>query len=65
MQIFSISEPDGTQWGTWAASSAQEAAQMLADSATHDPEGYPGYSSEAKFIVAEDPVEDSHRPTQH
>ncbi len=63
MRIFTIIEADGTRWGDWAAPDAQAALQMLTESATSTPDHFPGFSPEARFIVAEGPAVESPRPT--
>lgn len=63
--LYTISEPDGTQWGCWAALDAGAALDMLDEAARHDPDLYPGYSSMARFIVAEDSPEGTALPVTH
>jgi hypothetical protein len=54
MKVFQITEKDGTDWGFWAAADRDEAIGMLAAEAAADPEAFPGFDSEAGFIITEE-----------
>ena len=65
MKTYTITEPDGTQWGCWAAPDAEAAIEMLTAAALLAPDLYPGFSATARFIVAEDSQEAEALPAGH
>lgn len=65
MKTYTITEPDGTQWGCWAAPDAEAAIEMLTEAALLAPDLYPGFSTTTRFIVAEDSLEAATLPAWH